>query len=75
MLVTKFLMSSWEMENRTASLAATNGAVARVLEITADVANLCVDETLFAKVSTVEVLSAPEATCGHGTALCALRNN
>lgn len=57
---------------RTAGLAAADGAVARVLEITTDVANLCVDKTLVGKVSAVEVLSAPEAARSDGAALGAL---
>lgn len=56
----------------TAGLAAADGAVARVLEITTDVANLCVDKTLVGKVSAVEVLSTPEATRSDGAALGAL---
>ncbi|KAI6761358.1 hypothetical protein HG531_001911 [Fusarium graminearum] len=58
-----------------AILAAADGAIARVLKITTNVADLCVDKTLVSKVPAVEVLGAPEAACGHGAALSALGND
>lgn len=54
---------------RTTSLSAAHGAVGRVLQVAADVADLCVDEALVGKVLAVEVLGAPEAAGRDGAEL------
>lgn len=60
------------MNKHTSSLSAANSAVARIVEIAADVANLAVQETLAREMSPVQVLCPPEAAGGDGAALCAL---
>lgn len=56
------------MKELTASLAAAHGAIRRVLEVTSDIANLRVDQSLVGEVLAVEMFSAPEATsCNSAT--------
>lgn len=57
---------------RTACPATADGAVGRVVEVAADVADLGVEEALASKVFAVEVFGAPEAARGDGAALGAL---
>lgn len=56
----------------TSSLATTDSAIRRVLKVTTDVANLCVEKTLASEVLAVEVLCAPEAAGCDGAALGAV---
>jgi hypothetical protein len=55
-----------------ASLAAADGAVRRVVEVAANVADLAVEQALAGKVLAVEGLGAPEAAGGDGAALGAV---
>lgn len=58
---------------RVAGVAAADGAVGRVGEVAADVADAGVDEALLGEVLAVEVLDAPEAAGGDGGLLRARR--
>lgn len=58
----------------TSGLAAADGAVGRVVEVAADIADFRVEEAFPLEMPPVEVLRAPEAAGGDGAALCALRD-
>lgn len=55
--------------SRTTSSTTADGAVRRILQVAADVADLTVQKALAAKVLAVQVLGAPEAARGDGAAL------
>lgn len=61
------------MFSLTASLSSAHSSVGRVVDVAPDVAHARVVQALPTKVLAVQVLHAPEASCGQGRLLCALR--